>query len=155
MHDAQVARKLTPSYPFFCKRALFIDDYYSTFNRANVTLIDDEAGVARVHATGLETAGGEMVANLDVIIYATGFDAGFMQFQISGRDGRDLAATFGASPGNKFQMTQPRTLWGIHAKEFPNLYMMIGPQSLNPLTNVTLLAEAQAKYITQHVSRFI
>jgi len=148
VNDQEVARKLTPTYPFFCKRALFIDDYYTTFNRSNVTLIHDEGGVARVHETGLETAGGHTVTDLDVIIYATGFDAGAMQFQILGRNGLDLAASFGASERNKFQITRPQTLWGVHVPDFPNMYMMIGPQSLNPLTNVTLLCEAQAKYIT-------
>ena len=39
--DPELAETLTPDYPFFCKRALFIDDYYSTFNKPNVTLVDD------------------------------------------------------------------------------------------------------------------
>merc|ERR1711908_223510 len=95
--DAQLARKLTPAYPFFCKRVLFIDDYYTTFNRDDVTLIDDEDGVRRVHETGLETVGGTTVSDLDVIIYATGFDAGFIQFQVLGRNGLDLAESFGAT----------------------------------------------------------
>jgi hypothetical protein len=45
-------------------------------------------------------------------------------------------------------MTRPHSLWGIHVDDMPNFYMMIGPQSLNPVTNVTLLCEQQAKYIT-------
>merc|ERR1712046_5750 len=40
---------------------------------------------------------------------------------------------------------------GVHAQDFPNMYMMIGPQALNPLTNVTLVAEDQARYIAQLV----
>ena len=50
-------------------------------------------------------------------------------------------------------MTRPQSLWGIHVDEMPNFYMMIGPQSLNPVTNVTLLCEEQAKYIAELVSR--
>ena len=51
--DADIAKKLTPEYPFFCKRALFIDDYYTTFNKPHVTLVDDSGGVANVDETGL------------------------------------------------------------------------------------------------------
>ena len=49
-------------------------------------------------------------------------------------------------------MTKPRTLWGIHVDEMPNLYLMIGPQSINPFTNVTLLCEQQAEYIAEVIS---
>ena len=49
-------------------------------------------------------------------------------------------------------MTDPETLWGIHVADMPNFYMMIGPQSLNPVTNVTLLCEEQSKYIASIVS---
>ena len=44
---------LTPDYPFFCKRALFIDDYYTTFNKPNVQLVHDDGGVVGVDSSGL------------------------------------------------------------------------------------------------------
>ena len=50
-------------------------------------------------------------------------------------------------------MTDPKTLWGIHVNDLPNFYMMIGPQSLNPVTNVTLLCEEQSKYIASLVQQ--
>jgi cation diffusion facilitator CzcD-associated flavoprotein CzcO len=145
--DPDLARRLTPDYPFFCKRALFIDDYYTTFNKPNVTLVDDEGGVVGVDETGLIIARGEHF-DLDVIIYATGFDNGLIPFPIIGRDGVTLADKFGANEANNFQMTRPHSLWGIHVDDMPNFYMMIGPQSLNPVTNVTLLCEQQSRYIT-------
>ena len=49
------AERLTPEYPFWCKRTLFLDDYYSTFNRPNVTLVDDEGGVRRIGDDWVET----------------------------------------------------------------------------------------------------
>jgi cation diffusion facilitator CzcD-associated flavoprotein CzcO len=145
--DPDLARRLTPDYPFFCKRAWFIDDYYTTFNKPNVTLVDDEGGVVGVDETGLIIARGEHF-DLDVIIYATGFDNGLIPFPIIGRDGVTLADKFGANEANNFQMTRPHSLWGIHVDDMPNFYMMIGPQSLNPVTNVTLLCEQQSRYIT-------
>ena len=63
-----------------------------------------------------------------------------------------LADKFGASAENNFQMIEPKTLWGLHVNDMPNFYMMVGPQSLNPVTNVTLLCEEQGKYIAKLVS---
>jgi cation diffusion facilitator CzcD-associated flavoprotein CzcO len=148
--DPELTKLLTPDYPFFCKRALFIDDYYTTYNKSHVTLVDDDGGVVRINETGLEIARGEKF-DLDVIIYATGFDSNHIPFLIEGRNGTTLADKFGANEANNFQMTRPHSLWGIHVGEMPNLYMMIGPQSLNPVTNVTLLCEEQSKYIADLV----
>jgi cation diffusion facilitator CzcD-associated flavoprotein CzcO len=149
--DPKIAELLTPDYPFFCKRALFIDDYYSTFNKPNVTLVDDPGGVVAINETGLEIARGDTF-DLDVIIYATGFDSNFIPFPIEGRNGVTLADRFGASAANHFQMVHPHSLWGIHVEDMPNFYMMIGPQSLNPVTNVTLLCEEQSRYIADLVA---
>jgi len=144
--DPELAKRLTPDYPFFCKRALFIDDYYTTFNKPHVTLVDDGGGVVAVDETGLTIARGEHY-ELDVIIYATGFHTQLIPFPVIGRGGVDLATLFGASAANNHQLTRPRSLWGIHVREMPNLYLMVGPQSLNPVTNVTVLAEARAIHI--------
>jgi len=152
VNDPELVKLLTPDYPFFCKRALFIDDYYTTYNKPNVTLVDDNGGVVAINQTGLQIARGETF-DLDVIIYATGFDSNFIPFLIEGRDGVTLADKFGANESNNFQMITPHSLWGIHVDEMPNFYMMIGPQSLNPVTNVTLLCEEQAKYIADLVGR--
>ena len=75
---------------FFCKRPLFIDDYYTTFNKEHVTLVDVPGGVVSVDETGLTIARGEHY-EVDVIIYATGFHNGFMPFPVIGRDGETLA----------------------------------------------------------------
>ncbi len=151
VNDPELAEALTPDYPFFCKRALFIDDYYTTYNKPNVTLVNDPGGVVAVNETGLEVASGDTY-NLDVIIYATGFDSNFIPFPVTGKNGVTLAERYGANESNKYQMTKPQSLWGIHVEDMPNFYMMIGPQSLNPVTNVTLLCEEQSKYISKLVS---
>lgn len=150
--DPELVEKLTPDYPFFCKRALFIDDYYTTYNKPNVTLVDDPGGVVRITESGVQIARGDTF-DVDVIIYATGFDSNFIPFPIVGRNGVTLGDKFGANEANKFQMTRPHSLWGLHVDEMPNFYMMIGPQSLNPVTNVTLLCEEQSKYISALVAR--
>ena len=146
MKDPELAKRLTPDYPFFCKRALFIDDYYTTFNKPGVTLVDDDGGVVSVDENGLNIARGEHY-ELDVIIYATGFDSNFIPYPIIGRDGVTLADKFGANEANNFQMTRPQSLWGIHVEDMPNFYMLVGPQSVNPVTNITVLSEHQSAYL--------
>lgn len=152
VEDAELADLLTPDYPFFCKRVLFIDDYYTTFNKANVTLVNDPGGVVAVTETGVEMACGDY-HDVDVLIYATGFDSNHIPFPVAGRDGVTLANQYGANADNNWQMTRPQSLWGIHVANLPNFYLMIGPQSLNPVTNVTLLCEEQAKYIASLIGR--
>ncbi len=152
VNDPEIAKLLTPDYPFWCKRVLFVDDYYTSFNKKNVTLVHDDGGVVSVDETGLTIAQGKHF-DCDVIIYATGFDSNFIPFPIYGRNGTSLAEKFGANETNRFQMVRPQSLWGIHVDEMPNFFMMIGPQSLNPLTNVTLLCEQQAQYIADLLSK--
>ena len=151
VNDPELAKLLTPDYPFFCKRVLIIDDYFTTFNKENVHLVNDPGGVVAVNETGLEMSSGDL-HDLDVIIYATGFDAGLIPFSVTGKDGITLSEKFGATSENNYQMVEPKTLWGLHVNDMPNFYMMIGPQSLNPVTNVTLICEEQGKYIAQLIS---
>ncbi len=149
--DPELAKKLTPDYPFFCKRVLIIDDYFTTFNKENVKLIHEPGGVTEITPSGLKVASGEEF-DLEVIIYATGFDAGLIPFPVIGKEEITLSEKFGATQENNFQMISPETLWGLHVRDLPNFYMMVGPQSLNPVTNVTLLCEEQGKYIAKLVS---
>jgi cyclohexanone monooxygenase len=130
---------------------LIIADYFTTFTTDNVHLVNAPGGVVAVNENGLEMSSGDLY-ELEVIIYATGFDAGLIPFTVIGKNGVTLADKFGASVENNFQMIEPKTLWGLHVSDMPNFYMMVGPQSLNPVTNVTLLCEEQGKYIAKLVS---
>ena len=98
--DPETAASLTPSHPFGCKRPIIDQGYYETFNRDNVTLVDLRKGPIReVTPTGIDTEQGSH--DLDVIVYATGFDAmtgALTRIDIRGRDGmslRDFWATEG------------------------------------------------------------
>ena len=87
--DPDTAASLTPTHPFGCKRPIIDQGYYETFNRDNVTLVDLRKGPIRaVTPTGIDTDQGAY--DLDVIIYATGFDAmtgALSRIDIRGRDG--------------------------------------------------------------------
>ena len=118
-----------------------------------MTLSNDPGGVVRITEDGGELANGDTHGDLDVLIYATGFDSNFIPFAVTGRGGVTLADRFGANEANRWQMTRPHSLWGIHVSDMPNFYMMIGPQAINPVTNVTLVCEEQAKYVANLVSQ--
>ena len=64
---------------------------------------------------------------------------------IIGKNNVFLSEKFGANEDNNYQMISLKLLWGLHVRDMPNFYMMVGPQSLNPVTNVTLLCEEQGK----------
>ena len=96
VNDAEIAELLTPDYPFFCKRVLIIDDYFTTYNKENVFLVHDDGGVREITKNGLKVASGKEY-ELEVIIYATGFDAGLIPFEVIGKNKTSLSAKFGAS----------------------------------------------------------
>ena len=87
--DPQTAAALVPSHPFGCKRPIIDQGYYETFNRDNVTLVDLRADPLKsVTPNGIDTEHGHH--DLDVIIYATGFDAmtgALTRIDIHGRGG--------------------------------------------------------------------
>ena len=95
VEDPETAEALKPWYRFFCKRPTFHDEFYQTFNRDNVNLIDTKGrGVERITERGVVVDGQEY--ELDCLIYATGFEVGTaytrrVNFEAIGRGGRKLS----------------------------------------------------------------
>lgn len=143
--DPVVAAKLCPTHPVGCKRTCVVDDYWPTFNRENVTLVA-EGGVSKVCDRGVITANAG-VYNVDVLVYATGFDAfsgGFKGFDVRGVDGISLLEHWDGGP---------KTLYGIHVSGFPNMFLLVGPQSPTILQNTTEVIQTQAQYIVSVISK--
>ncbi|KAJ5210480.1 hypothetical protein N7472_000619 [Penicillium cf. griseofulvum] len=149
VHDPSNADKLKPWYNQFCKRPCFHDTYLPTFNRPNVTLVDTEGrGVEKITEEGI-VAGGKSY-KLDCIIYATGFEYSVNHsnrsgLAIRGREGLELSEKWknGAS-----------TLYGLHSKGFPNLYIVSLLQSgLTP--NLTHMLDEQAIHIAYVTSYYM
>jgi cation diffusion facilitator CzcD-associated flavoprotein CzcO len=123
VHDPVVADQLIPSdHVFGEKRPPFVERYYETYNDPKVTLIDLKATpIVRVTPEGIETADG--LLEVDVIIWATGFDFGtgaLLRMGIVGRDG--LALTEHWADG-------PTTFLGVATAGFPNLFFPGGPHA--------------------------
>ena len=141
VHDPVTAEKLCPrGYPIGGKRPPLGHYYYETFNRVNVRLIDvNEEPIHEITPTGIRA--GDEDHDFDIIIYATGFDAGtgaLTAIDIRGRDGVTLADTW--SDG-------PRTYLGLTVSGFPNFFMLYGPQSV--FANVPVVVELSVNWISK------
>ena len=124
VEDPETAEALKPYYRQFCKRPCFHDEYLPTFNRETVHLIDtDGRGVEQITANGVVANGVEYP--LDCIIFATGFEVGTAYTR---RAGYDPAGRGGALLGDKWA-DGVRTLHGIHAHGFPNLFVVSNAQA--------------------------
>jgi cyclohexanone monooxygenase len=139
VRDPEVAELLTPrGYPYGAKRPPAGTGYYETFNRDNVMLIDvSDDAIEEITPTGLRTATRQF--DLDVIIFATGFDAStgaFTRIDIRGRGGRALA--------DKWR-DGPVTNLGFSTAGFPNLFMITGP--LSPFANIPTCIEETVDWI--------
>jgi len=142
VNDPQTAAALIPHYPLGCKRPIIDIGYFEAFNRENVTLVDLRKGAIRqVKAQGIETEQG--FYPLDVIIYATGFDAmtgALNRIDIRGRDDRLMRDAWLAEG--------PRTYLGLMVAGFPNLFTITGPGSPSVLTNMISSIEQHGQWIT-------
>jgi cation diffusion facilitator CzcD-associated flavoprotein CzcO len=140
--EPETAAALVPDHPFACKRPIIDQGYYETFNRDNVTLVDlRTAPIRDVTPTGIRTEHGSY--ELDVIIYATGFDAmtgALSRIDIRGRDGLSLAE-FWASEG-------PLSYLGLAVAGFPNLFTIQGPGSPSAATNFVAALEQHVEWIS-------
>ncbi len=139
--DPETAAALVPSHPFGCKRPIIDQGYYQTFNRDNVTLVDLRTDPIRsVTPTGIDTEHDHH--DLDVIIYATGFDAmtgALTRIDIRGRAGvllRDVWATEG-----------PVAYLGLAVAGFPNLFIIQAPGSPSAATNFIAAMEQHVDWI--------
>lgn len=141
VRDPQVAEKLLPkTYGLGCKRQVLDRDYYDTFNRDNVLLVDvQEYPIEEINETGLQTKMEHY--ELDVLIYATGFDAmtgALLNANITGRDGQTLA--------EKWQYG-PVAYLGLQMHGFPNLFTVTGPGSPSVLCNMLVAIEQHINWI--------
>jgi cyclohexanone monooxygenase len=139
--DPATREKLVPrDHPIGTKRPPLDEHYFEVFNRENVTLVDLKAEpVVRIAAHGILTAKAEYP--LDVIIFATGFDAvtgALNKIDIGTSDGRKLRQEWADGP---------RTYLGVATAGFPNLFMITGPQSPSVMGTVTISIEQHIEWI--------
>ena len=145
--DPVKAQKLMPKdHAVGCKRLCSDTDYYATFNRDNVDLVDiREEPIQGIEAMGLRY-GKDNLLEVDAIVFATGFDAmtgALLNMNIHGRGGRNLrdAWEHGA-----------RTYLGLTTVGFPNLFMVTGPGSPSVLSNMVMSIEDHVDWISDCIA---
>ena len=140
VNDPAVAESLVPHYPIGCKRLILDTGYFETFNRDNATLVDlRKNAIRRITPTGVQTEHEHY--DVDVIVYATGFDAmtgALNRIDIRGRDGQLLRDVW---------RDGPRTLLGLQVAGFPNLFTITGPGSPSVHTNMVMAIEQHVDWI--------
>ena len=119
LEDQETAENLKPYYRWLCKRPCFNDDYLKTYNLSNAHLVDTNGnGVDKITSNGIVANGIEY--EVDCIVFATGFEVGT---DYSRRAGYDILGRDGLNIEEKFSMTKGyESLFGLHAKEFPNAF---------------------------------
>ena len=140
VEDPETAAALKPYYPYGCKRPTFHDEYLPAFNQPHVTLVDTAPrGVSQIDKDGVVHDGKNYP--LDVLIYATGFQwmATSTFNMIKGRDGETLR--------QKWESGGTKTFLGIHSHNFPNLFIVSGPQGGGGSFNFTNAIEEHGDYI--------
>ncbi|ODU07596.1 MAG: cyclohexanone monooxygenase [Pseudonocardia sp. SCN 72-86] len=139
--DPETARLLTPT-DLYAKRPLCCDGYFETFNRDNVSLVDVKADpIVEITPRGIRTGTTEI--ELDVIVFATGFDAvtgNTLKIAHTGRGGVHLADHWAH---------RPKTHLGLMTSGFPNMFTMFGP--MGPFTNQPPADEVQIEWIADAI----
>jgi cation diffusion facilitator CzcD-associated flavoprotein CzcO len=144
--DPEVAERLSPrNHPFGTKRPCLDTDYYATYNRDNVTLVDvRETPIVEITSTGIRTAADEF--DLDAIVFATGFDA-----MTGPLLGPDITGIGGISLRDKWA-SGPRTYLGIATAGFPNLFTVTGPGSPSVLINMLVAIEQHVDWVADCIT---
>ncbi len=139
--NPELAKKLTPDYIMGCKRILVSNKYFPTFNRHNVELVTEKIQELTEHS--IITQDGKE-RPIDCLIYGTGFITDpriyMKNFQCTGLDGVEL---------NEVWKQGAESYYGICVKDFPNLFQLLGPNTLLAHNSVIFMIEAQVEYILQ------
>ncbi|MBT5572324.1 MAG: NAD(P)/FAD-dependent oxidoreductase [Alphaproteobacteria bacterium] len=139
--DPATAERLAPKQLFMCKRLCVGTDYYETYNRDNVSLVDvSETVIDEILPEGVRV--GETVYEVDAIVLATGFDAmtgALKRIDIRGVESVSLRDLWEDGP---------RAYLGLAISKFPNMFIITGPGSPSVLTNMIPSIEQHVDWIS-------
>ena len=141
--DPVIAEKLCPKdHGFGTRRVPLESGYYKAYNRPNVHLIDiTENPIENITSNGIQTK--ESNIDLDLIIYATGFDAitgAFKNIDISGEEGQSLEEKWKDGPS---------TYLGLQTQGFPNFFTLVGPHNGSTFCNIPRCIEQNVEWVTE------
>jgi cyclohexanone monooxygenase len=145
VRDPETAKLLQPNnHPIGSKRICIDTEYFATFNRPNVTLVDIKSNpIEEILPNAVRTGGRDY--EVDALVLATGFDAmtgSVARIDIRGRNGRTL---------NQKWAEGPKTYLGLMSVGFPNLFIITGPGSPSVLSNMIVSIEQHVDWIADCV----
>lgn len=146
VQDAEKAEILTAiDHPFAAKRPPIDSAYFETFNRGNVDLVNLlDTPIVRITEDGIQTTGGDVP--LDIIVFATGFDAmtgPLLAIDITGAGGLTMEQAWADGPA---------TYLGLQIAGFPNLFTVTGPGSPSVLSNMPVSIEQHVEWIADCIA---
>jgi cyclohexanone monooxygenase len=146
VRDPETATRLQPNnHPIGSKRICVDTEYYATFNRPNVTLVDIRSNPIEAILPNAVRSGGKD-HEVDALVLATGFDAmtgSVAKIDIVGRQGQTL---------NQKWAEGPKTYLGLMSAGFPNLFIITGPGSPSVLSNMIVSIEQHVDWITDCIA---
>jgi cyclohexanone monooxygenase len=145
VQDPQTAKLLQPdNHPIGSKRICIDSDYFATFNRPNVTLVDIRTNpIEEILPNAVRTSGKDY--EVDALVLATGFDAmtgSVAKIELRGRNGQTL---------NQKWAEGPKTYLGLMSAGFPNLFIITGPGSPSVLSNMIVSIEQHVDWIADAI----
>jgi len=143
--DVSLRARLRPTYPLGCKRIIYSNDYFPALGRPNVELVTEP--IARITPNGIVTADGRE-RPLDVLVCATGFDVQQLlsSLVIEGAEGRTLREAWAEGPEAHL---------GVTVSGFPNLFLMLGPNTATGHTSTLLYIEPEVRYAIACMQRVV
>jgi cation diffusion facilitator CzcD-associated flavoprotein CzcO len=135
--DPVLRAKLTPDYRIGCKRILLSNNYYAALQRPNAAVVTD--GIAEIREHSIVTRDGQEHA-VDAIIFATGFQAAeaMAPFDVVGRNGTELIDAW---------REVPEAYLGSAVSGFPNMFMIVGPNTGLGHNSMVFMIESQIQYV--------
>ncbi|GMG90533.1 cyclohexanone monooxygenase [Cupriavidus sp. TKC] len=147
VRDPEVASRLAPRHQYGVKRPVLDTNYFETFNRDNVTLVDVKADpIVAITPDGLRTRA--QAYGLDTLVFATGYDAmtgALFRIDIRGRQGVTLKDKWGDGAAI-------RTYLGVATSGFPNFFTITGPESPSVLSNMVVSIEQHVEWISDCIA---
>lgn len=143
IQDEALRRKLTPSYRIGCKRILTSNDYYPALARPNVEVVTER--IAEIRPEGVATVDGRL-HEADAIVFATGFRVTdpLHPLRITGRDGVALDDAW---------RDHAQAYRGVAVAGFPNLFLLVGPNTGLGHSSILFMIEAQVDYVMKCLER--
>ncbi len=139
--DKELRAKVTPNYTVGCKRVLLCNDYYKALSRNNVEVVTE--GIEQITPAGVQSQAGKL-READVLIYATGFYAadGVVVYDMKGKNGIDL---------NQAWKDGAEAYLGTSVSGFPNMFLIVGPNTGLGHSSMLIMIEAQVHYIMEAI----